>query len=92
MIETENFTAVCKLRWVSKLPSEQMTIANVEAMRLMMTAIILEQQDKFNEAEAAQRKAEMVLDRELRGYLAGIKHTPTTIDSGASNDDLGGYL
>lgn len=89
-VTTSTLAAVCKLRWVPKRPDEQMTITNLEALRLMATAILLEQKEDWVGASAAEEKARKVLDGELRQFLHGIKHTiPFAVDGGISNADLG---
>lgn len=52
-----------------------MTIKNVEALRLMAMAIILEQEGKLPEAQAFEQKALDELEKELRDYLSGVKQT-----------------
>lgn len=66
---------VCKLRWVAKQPSDQMTIRNLEAMRLLCDSILLQQQEKWDVAKAAKEEAKQVLDDELKEYLKGVEHT-----------------
>ncbi len=71
-------TCACKLRWTPKEPGEQLVIRNFEANRVMATAILLEKQEKWNEAQAAIETVTGkmgILQKELGQYLAGIKHT-----------------
>lgn len=82
-------SAVCKLRWVPKKPTDQMTIRNLEAIRLMATAILHEQNDKWDEADKAKDAAEKSLKRELQEYLGGIKHTVPMISNGYGMSDIG---
>lgn len=66
---------ICKLRWVPKLPTDQMTIRNLEAIRLLADSILLQQQEKWDVAKAAKEEANQVLQDELKNYLSGIQHT-----------------
>lgn len=89
-VPTSTLLTVCKLRWVPKTPTQQMTITNLEALRLMATAILLEQEEKWSEASAAEMKAREILELENREYLKGIKHTvAVTSDASWSMSDLG---
>ncbi len=92
-------TAACKLRWEPKKANEQMVIKNFEANRVMASAILLEGQDKWNEAAAARELVlgkDGILQMELEQYLAGIKHTlPSSVGgglAGMSACDLGEML
>lgn len=69
------FKAICKLRWVPKAPKDQMTIRNLEAMRLLCDSILLQQQEKWDVAKVAKEEARSLLDQELAEYLKGVKHT-----------------
>lgn len=71
----QTMKAICKLRWVPKQPSDLMTIRNLEAMRLLCDAMLLQQNEKWNEAKAAKEEAKSQLDQELAEYLKGIQHT-----------------
>lgn len=88
--------AVCKLRWEPKNEGDQLTITNVEANRVMVSALLLEDQLKWNEGQTSALVVlgkEGILQKELGEYLAGIKHTmPFAVTGGLSNADLGDYL
>jgi hypothetical protein len=88
--------AVCKLRWEVKDAGEQLTIRNLEANRLMTTAIMLEQNNHWAEAQAAVENVlgrEGILQKELGEYLKGVKHTvPFAVGGGLSMADLGEML
>lgn len=62
---------VAKLRYVKKVPTDFMTIKNVEALKFMCMAVQLEQMEKWQEAAAAQQNALNEVEHELREYLAG---------------------
>jgi hypothetical protein len=83
--------AVCKLRWLEKKPGDRMVIKNYEALRLMMTAKFLEEQEKWKEAQANEAAAFQKLEAELRGYLAGILHTVHVQTIGFGLNDVGNY-
>lgn len=84
-------TAVCKLRWLMKLPTDLMVIKNYEAIRLLMTSKFLEEEEKWQEAQANQQQAYDILDKELRDYLAGIRHTVHVQTTGFGLGDVGCY-
>jgi hypothetical protein len=84
-------TAVCKVRWVLKKPEDMMTIKNYEAIRLMVTGKFMEEDEKWQEAQANAQSAYDLLDKELRGYLAGIRHTVHVQMTGFGLGDVGGY-
>jgi len=92
-----SFTAVCKLRWVLKEPGDMMTIKNYEAIRLMVTAKILEEPQTPPNPQAAQdammkqQSALDILDKELKNYLSGIRHTVHIQTYGFGLGDIGGY-
>lgn len=74
-VEGSCITAVCKLRWMMKEPPDMMTIKNYEAIRLMMTAKFLEEKEDLQNAQVNEQKAIDVMEKELRNYLGGIRHT-----------------
>lgn len=79
---THSMSVVVKLRWFKKGPTEQTTIKNFEALRLMSQAIILERSEKWQDAQVAQASAKMEVENELKEYLAGIQHTLRVQTSG----------
>jgi hypothetical protein len=83
--------AVCKLRWLSKTPEEQMVIKNYEAIRLFMTSKFLEEKEDWKNAQMNQQQAWAILNDELRDYLAGIRHTVHVQNFGFGLSDVGGY-
>ncbi len=83
--EGTKITAVCKLRWAPKELEDQMTIQNLNALRIMTDGILTQQDD------AAAASAEMILNKELREYLKGIELTFPNL-SYAGVGDLGGVL
>lgn len=89
--EGQHIQAVCKLRWLLKKPEDYMVIKNYEALRLMMTAKVLEEKENWQEAAANQQQAYEVLEQELRQYLGGIKHTIQIQTYGFGLGDVGGY-
>lgn len=74
----ESISVVAKIRWIPKNPEDQMTIKNFEALRLMVTAIIMERAEKWKEAGINQQMAEKILDDELREHLSGQVVTAPT--------------
>lgn len=90
--EGQCLNAVCKLRWLYKKPTDLMVIKNYEAIRLMMTAKFMEEDQKWQEAAASQQQAFGVLEAELRDYLAGIRHTIHIQCDGFGLANVGGVL
>lgn len=88
-VETSHISAICKIRWIAKVPTDPMVIQNFEAMRLMATAIINERDEKWQEAMTCQQQAVQVLNDELTDYLRGIKHTPQVQDFGFGMSGVG---
>lgn len=84
-------TAVCKLRWLQKQPTDMMTIKNYEAIRLMTTAKFLEEAKDAQNAQINAQMALDILDKELRAYLGGIRHTVHIQTYGFSMSDVGNY-
>ncbi len=66
----------CKLRWIAKQPSDQMVIKNFEALRLMVTAINLEEDEKWQEAAQAAGLAVNEVEKETREYIGGQEMVP----------------
>ncbi len=64
---------VAKLRWIKKENTDQMTIKSFEAIRLMSQALLLERQEKWQEAVAVAGLAVDELQKELADYLSGIE-------------------
>lgn len=92
--DTESFrlSVAAKLRWIQKQPADQMTVKHYEALRLMSTAIVLERQEKWQEAMANLQQAIAELDKDLANYLKGIKHTLPVETFGFGMGDVGGML
>ena len=90
-VNSQCINAVCKLRWLLKQPQDLMVIKNYEALRLMMTAKFLEEQEKWQEAQANQQQAYDLLEKELSDYLAGIRHTVHIQNYGFGLGDTGNY-
>jgi hypothetical protein len=82
-------SAVCKLRWVMKEPGDMMVIKNYEAIRLMMTAKFLEEKQDWQNAQQNQQNAFDIMDRELRNFLGGIRHTVHIQTYGFGLGDVG---
>lgn len=89
--EGQRIESVCKLRWLLKKADDQMVIKNYEAIRLMMMAKTLEAKEQWQEAEANKQQAYDLLDKELRDYLGGIKHTVHVQTFGFGLGDVGDY-
>jgi len=87
--EGSHITAVCKLRWIAKQPEDLMTIKNYEALRLMMTAKFLEEKEDWQNAATNQQVAFDIMDKELRNYLGGIRHTVHVQTYGFGLGDVG---
>ena len=87
---TQCLNAVCKLRWLQKEPSDMMVIKNYEALRLMVQAKLLEQKEDWKNAQANQGQAFEILEKELRDYLGGIRHTVHVQTMGFGLADVGG--
>jgi hypothetical protein len=89
-----SFTAVCKLKWVLKEPGDLMVIRNYEALRLMVSAKMKEENPNPQIAQLAQvdqQQALDILDKELKNYLSGIRHTVHIQTYGFGLGDVGGY-
>ena len=85
------FTAVCKLRWMLKEPGDMMVIKNYEAIRLMVSAKMKEENPQTVQlAQADQQAAVAILDAELKNYLSGIRHTVHIQCYGFGLGDVGG--
>lgn len=89
--DSQCISMVCKLRWLPKQPTDQMVIKNYEALRLMTAAKFLEAKNDFQNSTANQQMAFDIMDKELRSYLSGIKHTPQIQTYGFGLGDVGGY-
>jgi hypothetical protein len=72
---TRHLSAVCKLRWIAKAPTDQMVITNFDALAAMVTGIILERREQWQESILKKTEAVKILQDELTDYLRGIKHT-----------------
>jgi hypothetical protein len=83
--------AVCKLRWLEKKPQDRMVIKNYEALRLMMTAKFTEEGRNAQNAQLNEQMAIDILDKELRAYLGGIRHTVHIQTYGFGMSDVGNY-
>lgn len=82
-------SAVCKLRWVLKEPADMMTIKNYEAIRLMVVSKFLEEKQDWQNAQLNQQNALDIMDKELRNYLGGIRHTVHVQTYGFGLGDVG---
>lgn len=88
----ETISAICKLKWIAKQPSDRMTIQNHESLRLMVAAIVAEKQEDWQNAAMNQAAAVQVLNDELNDYLRGIKHAPQIETYGFTMGSIGGML
>ena len=84
--EGSELVFVAKLRWEPKKPEEQLTIRNFEANRLMAATILLEDQNRWDEAIGAESKVKYILDKELREYLSGIQQVFPRTGTGKLRD------
>ena len=84
-------TLAVKIKWLLKKPEDMMTIKNYEAIRLMVTAKFLEEKEDWQNASINQQGAIDILDKELRAYLGGIRHTVHIQTEGFSLGDVGNY-
>jgi hypothetical protein len=89
--EGQCLQTVCKLRWRYKKPNDLMVIKNYEAIRMMMTAKFLEEKEQWQPAQANVQAALDILEKELREYLGGIRHTIHVQTVGFGMGDIGGY-
>lgn len=87
--EGQQISTICKLRWRLKTGDDLMVIGNYEAIRLLVTAKFLEAREQWKEALANQQQAFEILEKELRDYLSGIKHTPQIQTYGFGLGDVG---
>lgn len=65
---------VCKLRWIPKLPTDQMVIKNYEALRLMVQAQMAEEEKQ--DSTAFEGRAMNIIEKETREYLGGQEMVP----------------
>lgn len=84
-------TLAVKLKWILKQPGDMMTIKNYEAIRLMVTAKFLEEKEDWQNASVNQQAAIDILDKELKAYLGGIRHTVHIQTEGFGLGDVGGF-
>jgi hypothetical protein len=84
-------SAVCKLRWILKKPEDMMTIKNYEAIRLMTQARFQEEAKDTQNAQVNMQMAFDIMDKELRNYLGGIRHTVHIQTEGFGLGDVGDY-
>lgn len=82
-------TLAVKIKWILKEPTDIMTIKNYEAIRLMVTAKFLEEKEDWQNASINQQSAVDILDKELRAYLGGIRHTVHIQTDGFGLGDVG---
>lgn len=82
----------CKVRYVDKKPADQMTIKHYPSLSLMTQAIIMERNEKWNEAGAGIQAAIATLELDLDSYLKGIKMTIPIETYGFGMGDVGGML
>lgn len=73
---TSCLSVAAKLRWLPKQPIDRMVITNFEAMRLMVTAINLEEAEKWQEAQIAAADAVNEAEKELREFIGGQEMVP----------------
>jgi hypothetical protein len=71
----QTVTAVCKLRWLEKKPTDLMTVKNFEALRNMVQCIINEEAEQWDMATAAMSAAAGIIESENKEYLSGIRRT-----------------
>jgi hypothetical protein len=91
-LDNSCITAVCKLRWILKKPEDMMVIKNYEAIRLMTTAKFMEENPQtIQVSQANQQMALDILEKELRAYLGGIRHTIHIQMHGFGLGDVGDY-
>jgi hypothetical protein len=90
-LNNSTMIAVCKLRWILKKPEDMMTIKNYEAIRLMVTAKFLEEKEDWQNAGVNQQMAMDLMDKELKAYLGGIRHTVHIQTHGFGLGDVGDY-
>jgi hypothetical protein len=88
--DTHKISAICKLRWVRKNPTDQMVIKNYDALQLMCQAIVKERQEDWKNAEADRMAAIRVCDDELHEYLRGQKITPAIETYGFNVGEMAG--
>ncbi len=63
----------CKLRWIRKEPTDRMVIQNFEALRLMVQAIIAEEDEKQSQSAMLALNE---IEKETREYLGGQEMVP----------------
>lgn len=80
---------VAKLRWIKKQNADQMTLKNFEAIRLMVSAILLERVEKWQESVLAAGLAVQELEKDLSDYLGGLQWQINVDVAGFGMGDLG---
>lgn len=88
----QEINVVCKLRWIKKANADRMTILNFEGIKLEVQSLLLERQEKWQEAVAVQGLAEAELNKDLNDYLGGVQHSINVEVAGYGFGDLGGAL
>jgi hypothetical protein len=81
---------VAKLRWIKKENADQMTLKNFEAMRLMVSAILLERAEKWQESVVATQLAVAELEKDLSDFLGGLQFQVNVEMNGMGMGGLGG--
>jgi hypothetical protein len=69
--DSKTIRFVAKLRWQKKQPGDQMIVKNFEAIRQMCNAIMLQRQEKWQEAGLNEQLALQEIDKQLSEYLSG---------------------
>lgn len=90
-INGSTITMAVKIKWLLKKPEDMMTIKNYEVIRLMVSAKFLEEKEDWQNASINQQSAIDILDKELKAYLGGIRHTVHIQTEGFGLGDVGGY-
>jgi hypothetical protein len=90
-LNVSRITLAVKLRWLLKKPEDMMVIKNYEAIRLMVTAKFLEEKEDWQNAAANVQMALDIMEKELKAYLGGIRHTVHIQTEGFGLGDVGDY-
>ena len=92
-VAVSKFRAVCKLRWIPKVDTDNMVISNTEALKMATMGVMEESNGDYQAGAVAMATAEGILQAELKQYLAGQQILiPTPGDPVMGMGGLGGVM
>lgn len=88
----QEISVVAKLRWIKKQNADRMTVLNFEGIKLEVQSLLLERQEKWQDAVAVKALADAELDKDLTDYLGGVQHAVNVDTAGYGFEGLGGMM